>query len=61
MPLFEYRCQACGHAFEKLVRVSPGPSVLACPVCDETTATRQLSTFATPSGTPAACGPAPGG
>jgi putative FmdB family regulatory protein len=30
MPLFEYECRACGHAFERLVRTGDVPS---CPAC----------------------------
>ena len=30
MPIFEYRCRACRHAFETLVRTGDSP---ACPKC----------------------------
>ena len=30
MPIFEYECRACGHAFEQLVRTGDVP---ACPDC----------------------------
>jgi putative FmdB family regulatory protein len=30
MPIFEYECRACGHAFERLVRAGDVP---ACPSC----------------------------
>jgi putative FmdB family regulatory protein len=30
MPIFEYECRACGHAFERLVRAGDIP---ACPSC----------------------------
>jgi putative FmdB family regulatory protein len=30
MPIFEYECRACGHAFERLVRAGDVP---ACPAC----------------------------
>lgn len=42
MPLFEYRCQACDHQFELLVR---GTTVPACPRCGATTLERLLSLF----------------
>ncbi len=34
MPLYEYRCGACGHEFETLQKMSDEP-LLHCPVCDE--------------------------
>jgi putative FmdB family regulatory protein len=30
MPIYDYKCRACGHQFEKLVRLDEAP---ACPVC----------------------------
>lgn len=32
MPLYEYRCKACGHVFEKIQSFS-APEVKECPVC----------------------------
>jgi putative FmdB family regulatory protein len=40
MPIFEYRCQGCGHAFEMLVLKGTVP---ACPKCHAETLERQLS------------------
>jgi len=31
MPIFEYKCQACSHQFEKIVRHGEKPE--ACPEC----------------------------
>lgn len=31
MPIYEYRCQACGHDFEKLMRMGAEPP--PCPEC----------------------------
>jgi putative FmdB family regulatory protein len=31
MPIYEYRCESCGHAFELLVRASSGAG--RCPAC----------------------------
>ena len=47
MPLYDYRCSACGAAFEMLVRSSTVP---ACPQCASTALERQLSLTA-PQGT----------
>ncbi len=46
MPLYGYECNTCGHQFEKLVRSSDTP---ACPSCESTDLTRQLSLIAAPS------------
>src|SRR4026207_571272 len=32
MPLYEYKCDACGHSFEKIQKFSD-PLVDTCPVC----------------------------
>lgn len=34
MPLYEYRCDACGHEFEALQKVND-ESLIHCPACDE--------------------------
>lgn len=46
MPLYEYICRSCGHAFEVLQRMGDGGEGLRCPACREVGADRQLSTFA---------------
>ncbi len=33
MPLYEYRCEECGHEFEALQKISDAPLV-HCPACD---------------------------
>jgi putative FmdB family regulatory protein len=48
MPLFDYRCRACGREFEALVR--PQDTVPpSCPACHGTDLERQLPTFAVSS------------
>lgn len=32
MPIYEYRCQACGHQFEKIQKLSDRP-LRQCPEC----------------------------
>lgn len=52
MPIYEYKCDDCGSAFEKLVRRS-GEDV-SCPSCGQNHLSLQLSTFAAhANGTPA--------
>jgi putative FmdB family regulatory protein len=43
MPLHEYTCRSCGHAFEALVRRTEQP---VCPSCCGTDLEKQLSLFA---------------
>ncbi|HNR95168.1 MAG TPA: zinc ribbon domain-containing protein [Kiritimatiellia bacterium] len=53
MPLFEYKCRKCGHAFETL---AASRSVKAkCPKCGSASVEKQLSTFSTSSGSSLPC------
>jgi len=47
MPIYEYRCGACGRAFERLVY---GPEAVQCPACDSPSVTRLLSLFGMKTG-----------
>lgn len=42
MPTYEYRCGACGHAFERFQKISDDP-VRTCPECGEEEAERLIS------------------
>ncbi|GGY65878.1 hypothetical protein GCM10011613_07220 [Cellvibrio zantedeschiae] len=42
MPIYEYQCEACGHALEALQRLSDGPLV-DCPACNKSTLKKQIS------------------
>ena len=46
MPIFEYRCRACGVKFEALVR---GSDRVACPSCSAVDLERLVSLFAVDS------------
>lgn len=48
MPLYEYRCRACAHEFEALVRPGDAP---ACRACGSPDLERLLSLFAVDSDT----------
>jgi len=50
VPLYEYRCTACGKLFEELVRNPEHEQRLACPQCGSQKLERQLSRIATPRG-----------
>jgi putative FmdB family regulatory protein len=42
MPIYEYRCDACGHQKEFLQRMSDAP-LMDCPECGKPTLTKLLS------------------
>jgi len=42
MPIYEYRCSACGHELERLQRMSEEP-LTDCPECEEATLRRLIS------------------
>jgi putative FmdB family regulatory protein len=46
MPMYEYRCGACGKCFEQLRRMQDADVDLECPECRSREVERQLSTFA---------------
>jgi putative FmdB family regulatory protein len=48
MPIYDYRCRACGFAFEALVRGATAPK---CPTCQSRDLERQPSLFAVSSET----------
>lgn len=63
MPIYNYRCTACGTEFERLVRSG---TRVSCPDCDGRKLERLMSLTARPAGTakPAdysRLGPPPGG
>lgn len=45
MPTYDYRCSACGHAFEKFQKMSEG-AVRKCPECGELKLKRLMGTGA---------------
>ncbi|MDF1766240.1 MAG: zinc ribbon domain-containing protein [Gammaproteobacteria bacterium] len=42
MPIYEYRCDGCGHALEALQRMSDAPLTL-CPACGKEQLSKQIS------------------
>ncbi len=62
MPVYEYRCRACGHRFEILQRMGQGGEGLECPRCAEPAPEKLLSSFAarSSSGSTASVSPSSG-
>jgi putative FmdB family regulatory protein len=49
MPIYEYRCAACGHRFSHLfrsIRTTDEAEPPACPVCESTEVRRLISSVA---------------
>ncbi len=46
MPLYEYRCQACGKPFSQRRTIDQRDVGLVCPLCSATDIVRLLSSFA---------------
>ena len=42
MPIYEYRCSACGHEFEILQKISDQP-LTECPACGKSTLAKLVS------------------
>jgi len=49
MPIYEYRCSACGAEFSRIQRVGAGSEGVTCPQCESTKVERLLSSFASAS------------
>jgi putative FmdB family regulatory protein len=43
MPIFDYRCKACGHAFDALQKLGEG-ALRKCPECGRLALEKQVST-----------------
>jgi putative FmdB family regulatory protein len=45
MPIYEYECIACGHSFERIMKV--GEEAPPCPACGAARAERRVAAFRT--------------
>ncbi|MEI8133318.1 MAG: zinc ribbon domain-containing protein [Leptolinea sp.] len=43
MPFYEYRCNECGEAFEKMLRFSEADQLPVCPKCESSNTQKKLS------------------
>jgi putative FmdB family regulatory protein len=34
MPIYEFECSACGHVYERVMKVDEGHDALTCPECN---------------------------
>lgn len=48
MPIYEYKCQGCGHEFEKIVKIGETPD---CPGCNSSKVEKLVTFSATVSTT----------
>ncbi|MBU4534007.1 MAG: zinc ribbon domain-containing protein [Eubacteriales bacterium] len=55
MPIYEFRCDKCGHRFEKLCPMGETGENVKCPECDQVYPRKLVSGFAAP-GAPRADG-----
>ncbi|MDA8097139.1 MAG: zinc ribbon domain-containing protein [Clostridia bacterium] len=59
MPIYEFRCDKCGHKFEKLCPMGETGENLKCPECNQRYPQKLVSGFAAPGangGSGASCG-----
>ena len=45
MPIYEYQCQACGHEFETIQKMSD-PKLTDCPACESASLVKKISAVA---------------
>ena len=57
MPLYEYRCEACGEMFAKLQKMGATEEGVGCPKCGADDVRRQISSCAIGKGGAPAAGP----
>jgi putative FmdB family regulatory protein len=52
MPIYEYRCNDCGNSFSRLQKIGASADGVKCPKCEGEQVERQVSSFASTSGSP---------
>jgi len=64
MPIYEYGCDECGHAFEMIRSVSESDQQLNCPLCKSSKVNKLMSVFSSShsprsssTGSAPSCGP----
>ena len=56
MPIYEFRCDSCGHSFEELIFRQSEVEQLVCPKCGKQQVNRLMSAFSSTSGSSAGTG-----
>lgn len=56
MPIYEYRCEECGHTFDKFVRSMANAVEVECPQCHSVKCKKNISLFGTTSSTRSSSG-----
>jgi len=61
MPIYEYRCKACGHVFEMLRGINDKDDNIICPACRRRGVEKLLSLFSSAGSASqeSSCGPGP--
>jgi putative FmdB family regulatory protein len=50
MPIYEFKCQQCGHVFDKFFRSMSSSPQVECPKCHSTECRKNVTLFGTSSG-----------
>ena len=50
MPIYDYKCEACGESFDELVKLGTPASDVECPECGEYRATQLFSATSSAGG-----------
>lgn len=57
MPIYSYACRACGHSFDRMLRISQRNDPQTCPSCGSGDTGRSITSF----GLGSSCTLSPGG
>ena len=61
MPMYEFVCEACGHPFDKRLRMSQVGEPVGCPVCESMETRRRFSSAVAVGGGSTSRAPIPSG
>ncbi|HKL09978.1 MAG TPA: zinc ribbon domain-containing protein [Clostridia bacterium] len=61
MPIYEYRCKACGQTFDKLSSISEKDDMKTCPYCGKDDSVKLVSGFLSKSTSKGSCNASSGG
>ena len=50
MPIYEYKCEKCGHVFESLQSINASSENVVCTECGSSNVTKLFSAFASSGG-----------